>query len=95
MACHTVCWVLVLSSCSDNQVVIIVCVSSQVVNYEYPLVIQALAITGLSPAGQTHFTCVWLVRLHWTSKLDWWTDTKSHFYTPNETRLSVGLYDTS
>ena len=36
-----------------------------------------------------------LQSLDWTSGLDWWTDTKNHFYAPNETYSPVGLHDAS
>ena len=37
----------------------------------------------------------WTRLVDWTGGLDWWTDTKNHFYAPNETYSPVGLHDAS
>ena len=37
----------------------------------------------------------WNRLVDWTVGLDWWTDTKNHFYAPNETYSPVGLHDAS
>ena len=37
----------------------------------------------------------WTGLVDWTGGLDWWTDTKNHFYAPNETYSPVGLHDAS
>ena len=37
----------------------------------------------------------WTALVDWTGGLDWWTDTKNHFYASNKTHWPVGLYDAS
>ena len=37
----------------------------------------------------------WTGLVDWTGGLDWWTDTKNHFYASNETYSPVGLHDAS
>ena len=37
----------------------------------------------------------WTGLVDWTGGLDWWTDTKNHFFAPNETYSPVGLHDAS
>ena len=48
-----------------------------------------------SPCLQVHIARIRLQSLDWTSGLDWWTDTKNHFYASNETYSPVGLHDAS
>ena len=31
--------------------------------------------------------------MDWTGGLDWWTDTKNHFYASNEIQMLIGLHD--
>jgi len=34
-----------------------------------------------------------LQSLDWIAGLDWWTDTKNHFYASNEIHMPIGLRD--
>ena len=35
----------------------------------------------------------WTGLVDWTGGLDWWTDTKNHFYASNEIQMLIGLHD--
>ena len=35
----------------------------------------------------------WTGLVDWTGGLDWWTDTKNHFYASNEIHMLIGLHD--
>ena len=35
----------------------------------------------------------WTGLVDWTGGLDWWTDTKNHFYASNEIHMPIGLHD--
>ena len=35
----------------------------------------------------------WTGLVDWTGGLDWWTDTKNHFYASNKIHMPIGLHD--